>query len=471
MASVLIVDDDVEICRLFQRTIQRMGHTADLAHGIIDGIQAARNGEFDVILLDVLFPEGSSLDHIEDIRQVADPPEIIIMTGAGDPGGAEMALKAGVWDYLQKSVHFEAISLSLQRALDYRKEKQAARRIRPVALKRGRIVGDSKELLQCLDLVAQAAASDASVLVTGETGTGKELVAEAIHLNSRRSEGPFITVDCASLPKTLAESVLFGHVKGSFTGAHSNHVGLIESANGGTLFLDELGELNEELQKPFLRVLENKRFRPVGSSVEKASDFRIIAATNRNLPEMVASGEFREDLYFRIRSFAIEMPPLRDRKGDIPLIVGHCIDRYCRAHQIEPKGVSTDFLSTLRNYSWPGNVRELVNVVERAICVAVHQPTLYSTHLPVALRITAVKSNLSDDESGSSEDGTQPTVAALRTTMTYKEFRDQMSKQYLIGLLGTTRNNMKEACRVSGLSRARLYQLFKEFEISSKDPR
>jgi len=333
-----------------------------------------------------------------------------------------------------------------------------------MALDRSGIVGESPRIKTCLDLVAQVAGTDATVLITGETGTGKELFASAIHRNSPRGNQPFVVVDCAALPETIVESMLFGHEKGAFTGADRTREGLIKQAHGGTLFLDEVGELPLQVQKAFLRVLQERRFRPIGSKSEVESDFRLVSGTNRDLQKMVEEGSFRSDLLFRIRSFTIELPPLRERPRDIKDLAMHYLANLCERYSLGLKGFSPDFLEALLAYHWPGNVRELFHALERALAVARDEPTLFPIHLPDSIRIHLAAMLLSKKTAP----GPPRAETSLRpeSILPFKEFRETMDRQYLTHLISHTGRNIKEACRISGLSRSRLYELLKEYNIA-----
>jgi two-component system NtrC family response regulator len=338
-------------------------------------------------------------------------------------------------------------------------------------LKREGIIGESAKIRHCLDQVAQAAISDVTVLITGETGTGKELFASAIHDNSNRRDNNFVIVDCAALPETLVESTLFGHVKGAFTGADRDREGLIKQADKGTLFLDEIGELPMSVQKAFLRVLQEKRFRPVGGKEELKSDFRLVAATNRNLEQMIMEGRFRQDLLFRIQSFTISLPPLRERVQDIKELTLNIISKACERERIGIKGYSPEFMKTLEAYNWPGNVRELVNALEGAISKARYEPTLFPKHLSDQIRIDLARSTITDhtDRAGKSSDRNM-TSEFSRLLPTIKELRESVicenEKKYIMELLSVTKGDIKEACRIAGLGRARLYGLMKNYGIS-----
>jgi len=463
MARILIIDDDELICQSLSLVARQKGYEATSTFTLGEGLEKATTEPFDVVFLDVNMPDGNGLDFLSKLPKLPSSPEIIIITGYGDPHGAELAIKCGAWDYLEKGASVKEISLSLFRALQYREQKQVGSATNNVvSIKRDGIVGNSACLKECLELVAQAAISDSSVLITGETGTGKELFARAVHQNSNRSNKQFVVVDCAALPENLIEGMLFGHEKGAFTSADQAREGLILQADGGTLFLDEIGEMPLSLQKVFLRVLQEHRFRPVGSNRELESSFRLVTATNRNLNEMVESERFRSDLLFRISTFVIELPSVRERPEDIKELARYHSDRICEHYGTPTKEFSPDFLKMLAAYSWPGNVRELVNTLERTIASARFESTLFPKHLPIHLRIEVTKSAMKRESPSH-----QPTehVASFSLPQLH-EVRDSVyanaEKQYLHDLMALTDNNVAEACRVSGLSQSRLYALLKK---------
>jgi two-component system NtrC family response regulator len=322
----------------------------------------------------------------------------------------------------------------------------------------------------CLDSVAQAADSEANVLITGETGTGKELFARAIHENSPRADKNFVVVDCASLPEQLVESALFGHKKGAFTGAEKSASGLIKQADGGTLFLDEVGELTLTLQKAFLRVLQERRFRPVGSNKEVESNFRLEAATNRRLDQMVKKGQFRNDLLYRLQGVNIELPPLRERPEDIEELVVQYMTKICRSYGSEIKGISPDFFEALCAYKWPGNVRELISTLEGAVSEARHEPTLFVKHLPTYIRIHIARASADKRPKDHLIKSSKKSASPLSIPPRYRDFRESVlaeaEKKYLQNLIAFTHGSVKKACQISGLGRTRLYTLMKKNRIS-----
>ena len=467
MATILIIDDDTLMCDTMTRLIKRIGHDTLCAQTLRDGLALASSQPCDVVFLDVRMPDGNGLELLPTLDALPAAPEVIIMTGFGDPNGAELAIKSGAWDYIEKSSSIKEITLSLERALQYRQQKITVAGTRAVAaLKRQQIIGSSPKLAACLDLVAQAASSDVNVFLTGETGTGKELFARAVHENSSRARGNFVVVDCTALPETLVESLLFGHEKGSFTGAEKSRDGLVRQAHCGTLFLDEVGELPLMMQKAFLRVLQEHRFRPVGGSREIDSDFRLVAATNRNLEQMVERGQFREDLLFRLRSFVIELPPLRERPEDIQELARYYADLFCERYGLAPKGFSPEFINILLAFTWPGNVREFVHTMERVLAAARFEPTLFTKHLPTNIRIEVTRAAVEHD----SPLAPPASGGTVQNLLKLNDYRDAVyndaEKNYLYDLLALAGQNIPEACRVSGLSQSRLYALLKKHGIT-----
>ena len=467
MSKILIVDDDPLAREALARVVKKMGHEPVEAGSLASARGKLPEQAFDLVLCDVRMPDGSGLDILPEIRASSSAPEVIIVTGFGDPDGAELAIKKGAWDYIEKPLSVKAVMLCVERALQYRDKKRTA--ARPIALKVEGIVGASPKLRACLDTLAQAASSEANVLVTGETGTGKEVFAWAIHRNSARSGRNFVVVDCAALPETLVESTLFGHVRGAFTGADKPRDGLVRQADGGTLFLDEIGELSISIQKAFLRVLQEKRFRPVGGGQEVTSDFRLVAATNRQLEDLTRSGGFREDLLFRLRTLVIELPPLREMKEDIKELMLHYLVRFCEQYDLPMKAYSPDFLEGLLAYDWPGNIRELIQALEKAIVSAKEEPILFPKHLPDHIRIHLARASVLQKRVPAPASAKGQAVTDLALDL--KDYREaeltRIEKDYLSSLVRRTNGEVGEACRISGLSRSRLYTLLKKYGLKT----
>ena len=464
MANILIIDDDKGTCGAMSFLAAEIGHSVSYAFTLRDGLKRAELGGVDLVFLDVNMPDGSGLDILPKMRAAFDPPEVIIITGISGAAGAELAIKSGAWDYVQKPFSSHELMLLITRALQYREEKKKV----PLALKRECIVGNSRQIMECLDLVAHAALSEAHVLITGETGTGKELFARAIHKNSRRHKQGFVVVDCSALPASLVESTLFGHEKGAFTGADKPCTGMIKQADGGTLFLDEVGELPLSLQKNFLRVLQEQQFRPVGAKQELHSNFRLVAATNRDLGRMVQDGQFREDLLFRLRSITVHLPALRERPEDVKELTMHYVIKFCEQYGMEVKGFSPEFLNALLTYRWPGNARELRNTVEAMLSTtARYSSMLLPNHLPSDIRIELARSRFKDDH----PDGAPP-PKGHETSGTFPSlslFLQDSERQYLEDLMARTGWDAREACRLSGMSRSTLYEHLRKFKIRSPE--
>ena len=462
MAKVLAIDDDQQICLFYSEMLDQLGHSSTIAHDLQEAKEYLENSEFDLVLLDLELPDGNGLDVMPLLKQHRSPPEVIIITGTGDARGAELAFKYGAWDYVQKPFLLSEVSLPVTRALQYRQEKREPQSIIPLV--RPRILGESLQIRECLEELGKAAATDANVLLTGETGTGKEIFAKAIHENSKRASKPFIVVDCGALPEQLLESILFGHEKGAFTGADEKQTGLLVQADGGTLMLDEVGELPLSAQKAFLRTLQERIVRPIGGKREIPVNFRLVAATHQDLPAMVEKNLFREDLLYRIRTFEIPLPPLRERKEDIEEIAIKKLYELAKRYNLEVKAISPEFIKILHSYNWPGNVRELINVLEYVLAHAGNDPTLYPMHLPPEYRVSdltfgveqgaSALMNMTDSEFGDA-------LPALST------YRNTLEKNYLKQLIQQSYGDHKAACKISGISRSRLYGLLKKHDLPS----
>ncbi|MCG8620120.1 MAG: sigma-54 dependent transcriptional regulator [Desulfobacterales bacterium] len=461
MDKVLIIDDDEQICRFLCQSFQGMAVDADYRLSLSEGIARISKSSPSVLFLDVNLPDGNGIDAIRTIRQFPDPPEIIIITGSEDPDGAETAMHNKAWDYIPKRGSIANFKAALNRALEYRRQTHAA----PVpGLIRKNIIGDSRRLTHCIHQAAKASASDLPVIITGETGTGKEVFSKAIHDSSPRASGDFVVVDCAALPDHLVESTLFGHIKGAFTGADNTKLGLMALADRGTLFLDEVGELPLGVQMKFLRALQEKKFRPVGSKTEIRSDFRLICATHRDLPGMVAQKKFREDLYFRLFSAEIQLPPLKDRDDDISLLARHHLSRKARLTGAPAWKISPELTEELSLYAWPGNIRELINTLDLVCSDAGQGTTLFPHHLPPHIRAFNIREKLGTGTSAAapSRVAAGETAAPLST---FKAHMDKSKKAYLVSLLAMTDGNIQAACKCSGLSRAHLYRLLQQYEL------
>jgi len=466
VARILIIDDDEMFSELLDGVVSREGYETQCAYTLEEGLKQVQNGFFDVVFLDVNLPDGNGLEMLPCIREAPSSPEVIILTGMGTADGAELAINNGVWDYIQKPSSVHVMMLPLIRALQYREEKMKGKP--RVDLKLEGIVGNGPKIKSCYGLISEAAVTDVNVLITGETGTGKELFARAIHASSSRASRNFVVVDCAALQETLKESTLFGYEKGAFTGADQRREGLIKQADGGTLFLDEIGELPLAMQKSFLRVLQEHHFRPLGSINEIKSNFRLIAATNRDLEEMTRVGSFREDLLYRLQTLAIVLPPLREYPEDIGDIALYHIDKICKRNGLETKAVSPDFMDALVSYEWPGNVRELVNALERAIAASFSSPTLFQRHLPSSIRVKLARAALDVDPPFDEGAPLLPEQSLPKLKDLGERTYMEGQRNYLRQLMRIAAGDIELACRISDVGRTRLYDLLKKHNIPAR---
>lgn len=467
MNKIHIIDDDKQCCDLFAKRVDKMGFSYVISNDRKTGLEEIKEFQPDIVLLDVNLPDGSGLDIIEDVKDCVSSPEVIIITSESDINGAQIAINNGAWAYLDKVCSNDQFKLNIERALQFHMERQKKEKI--VSVDKCGLIGSSNNFQKCLDFLALASQSSANVLLHGETGTGKEQFATAIHNNSNRKNNRFVVIDCASLPENIVESVLFGHEKGAFTGADSKREGLLKQADGGTLFLDEVGEMPLNIQKSFLRALQERRFRPVGANSEVTSDFRLISATNRDLQAMVEEGTFRSDLLFRINSLSTKLPPLRERKDDVREITRYYAARFSNQMRIVEKGFDPGFFEVLEQYTWPGNVRELVNVIETSIVKAEDSPTLYEIHLPIEMRIKKIETSLPNRNIEKFESDFD-LINYEKDLPTLKDFwnsqKDKVEKQYLLKLREISEGNVENACKMADISRSRLYQLLKQHSMA-----
>lgn len=383
MASVLIIHERSDICHLLSPAIESHGHECFSLTSCDEALSILAGTTFDIVILDIDATPTPG-DTVHELAKAQCRPHVLVITSGCDPVILEQAIRAGAWDVICAPFTQDELGQAINRCLHHRRAKMDIRSHGDI--KRDAILGTSPCLEQCLEHIATAARSNVNILILGETGTGKELFANAIHENSNRAGSNFIVMDCTNIPKTLAESLLFGHERGSFTGAGESRDGLFRQADGGTIFLDEIGDLDIEVQKSLLRVLQERRFRPLSSKKEVASNFRLVAATNRNLAAMVKRGEFRKDLYHRLNTSVIQLPPLRERKEDILPIAAYHVRQICADHGCEDKEISYELHHALTLYDWPGNVRELINVLHATVQNGAGEFRLYPQHLPVDIR-------------------------------------------------------------------------------------
>ncbi|MDR2349698.1 MAG: sigma 54-interacting transcriptional regulator [Deltaproteobacteria bacterium] len=390
MGDILIIEDDLSLRELLEITFQQQGHSVSLAEDGNIGFDKAVANRFDLIISDIRMPGKSGLEVLQALRKMGKHTTFILISAYADKGTAVEAMHAGAYDLLPKPFKVEDLIATVDSALTHKnldKERQDLDEMVKTSQKFGRLIGSSPVMLPVYDMIKKASTTSTSILITGESGTGKELVARAIHDNSTRSEKEFVAINCGGMPEQLVESELFGHKKGSFTGAHTDKQGLMSVANGGTLFLDELAELTLPMQVKLLRVVQERAFRPLGGNVEQEVDLRFISATNKNLEQEIRANKFREDLYYRLNVINIRIPPLRERPEDIPVLAQYFLEKYSKQQNKDLRKLSTYALTLLSNYNFPGNVRELENIIERS--VALEQSNII---LPESLLLSGQKS-------------------------------------------------------------------------------
>ena len=369
---ILIVDDEPSMREMLKIVLRRDGYDVAVAANGTQAIDILKRERVDLLLSDIRMPDLSGVDVLRAAKEANRDVVAFMMTAYASTDTAVEAMRLGAADYFTKPFSMDEMRLKVRQQLDVLRLKQEN-----VLLKRAlntsnefcNIIGRSEAMLDLFKMVETIAKTNSTVLITGESGTGKDLVARAVHYNSLRRERPFVALNCGGLPETLLESELFGHMRGAFTGADSNKKGLVEVAEHGTIFLDEIGEMNQAMQVKLLRVLQDRRFRRLGGTEEVQADIRVIAATNQDLQKMVAEGRFREDLYYRINVIQVHLPPLRDRREDVPLLAEHFLEKYTKAAGKQVRGISHEAQELLAEYAWPGNVRELENVIERAVAL------------------------------------------------------------------------------------------------------
>ena len=395
---VVVIDDEVNAAAALETLLREDGYQVARAHDAREGLLLLEKEEPDVVLTDLRMPGMDGIELLSKIKQIRPETMVILMTAYGTVKTAVRAMKLGAEDYLGKPIDVEELEVILQKAIEKKGLVEETKNLRARLEHKYRfdnLVGESPEMLTVFKAIRQVAPSSASVLLLGESGTGKELFAQALHQNSPRRHKPFVRVACAALPETLLESELFGHERGSFTGAISTRAGRFEAAEGGTLFLDEIGDITPTVQVKLLRFLEEREFERVGGNKTYKVDVRIVAATHRDLKKKLEDGSFREDLYYRLNVIEIHIPPLRMRPGDIPLLAQHFLHKYAQANGKEIEGISDEVTVLLLAHPWPGNVRELENAMERAVVLAT-TPTLGALHFPTLRKVSPELSAAAD---------------------------------------------------------------------------
>ncbi|MCH8836481.1 MAG: sigma-54-dependent Fis family transcriptional regulator [Candidatus Marinimicrobia bacterium] len=445
--SILVVDDDNYIRLFLQETLEGKGYRVELAEDGKAALAKVKAEPPDLVLTDLKMPKMDGLELLQAINKLDQPPGVIIITAYGTVETAVKAMKEGAFDYLTKPFSITEIESRLSRYFEINSLRRENRHLKEQLQAQAVItdmIGQSREILDVMQVVEMVSRSDAPVFIQGESGTGKELVATAVHRSSDRADRPFLQLNCAAIPENLMESTLFGHIQGSFTGASKTTKGIFEEADGGTLLLDEISEISPGMQAKLLRVLQEQQFTKVGSHKPIDVNVRIVATSNRDIQALVREGQFREDLFYRLNVVPILVPPLRDRKDDIPILLDHFLDLFCRKYGQPKKTISTDTRRQLEHYGWPGNVREMKNSTERAILFAGDLPQLEMEHFfPSSSRET---SSLASDFTGSN------TIA-------------EVEKQAILATLEGTGNNRTQAARILDISVKTLRNKLKSYEI------
>jgi len=423
-----------------------------------EGLALAERDGPDLVLLDVKMPGMDGIEVLERLRSMNDALPVVVISGHGTISTAVEATKKGAFDFIEKPFASERVLVSLRNALDQGRLRDENRTLKRVVEVRHQLIGESSGLKQVMAAVGRAAPTNATVLIQGESGVGKELVARTIHRNSLRSRERFVQVNCAAIPEELIESELFGHEKGSFTGATEKQVGKFEQADRGTIFLDEIGDMSAKTQAKVLRVLQEGEVERLGSARTIKVDVRVIAATNKNLEEEIEKGRFREDLYFRLAVIPISVPPLRERPEDIPLLVRHYMDYFSRENNVRPKRISQAALDVLQRSRWKGNIRELRNTVER-VHIMTSGDTIDVADLPDSLRSPAT-GGLALPKPGS--DGESTKAGTLR------EFKDNAERAFLVGKLRENGWNISKTAEVIDTPRSNLYKKLEQYQISQE---
>jgi len=460
MRSILVVDDEPGIRQSLTSVLQDEGYEVAAVESGEDCLGWLSKKRAEVVMLDIWLPGMDGLEALEKIQTLEDPPVVIMISGHGAIETAVRATKLGAFDFIEKPLSIEKTLLILKHAFEQLQLAAQNRSLREELHGQYRIIGDSIPMKALRQQLALAAPTQGRVLVYGESGTGKELVVHALHEMSKRADKPFVEVNCAAIPEELIESELFGHVKGSFTGAVEDKTGKFEQAHGGTLFLDEVGDMSLRTQSKVLRVIEEQRFTPIGTAKNLTVDVRVIAATNKNLDEEIQKGNFREDLFYRLNVIPFFVPPLREHRDDIPTLAHYFLSEFARAYGRKPKHLSEAALEILMRYRWPGNVRELKNLVERMVIMGAGD-VIEVRHLPPGLQQDTARVRIASSSAGS---GTRSSSGGFSSL---QEARAAYERDYILRKLEENHGNMSRTAEVLGLERSHLYRKMKSLGIAA----
>ncbi|RKY87851.1 hypothetical protein DRQ11_05240 [candidate division KSB1 bacterium] len=456
--TILVVDDEEDFLNVVKDMIKKWDYDVDGALTGYEALQRMSLYHYDLVLLDIIMPLIDGLETLKRIRKITREVPVIVLTGDGRIDTAVEAMKIGAHDYITKPIDWNRLKFAVKNAISIRNLRKEISQLKTQLRNKdgySNIIGHSAKMCEVYQALERVIDSDVTVIIRGESGTGKELLARAIHFNGPRRDHPFVVVNCAAIPESLLESELFGHEKGSFTGAIAKRIGKFEQAHKGTIFLDEIGEMSKPTQAKILRVLQEKRFERIGGTQSVEVDVRVISATNKNLEEEVRRGNFREDLYYRISVYPITLPPLRERKEDIPELVAYFLDKFNRKLKRRIRSVSDRALECFLNYKWPGNIRELENILERSMLNCTGD-TLLPEHLPITL--TAFNSPALAN--GFAVDFTKA-IALAREIPTWEEVEREVCRL----ALKLTNSNISEAALRLQIGRTTLYRKLKKYNI------
>ncbi len=465
--TILIIDDEASIRDALDGALSDEGYRILKAHQATSGIELALKHGPDLILLDIWMPEMDGLTALQELKKRGVEAPIIIMSGHGNIETAVKATKLGAFDFMEKPIELDRLLVLIRNALSARDLIEENQALRKQISGRRPLIGDSPSMKLVQDLIKRVSPTSGSVLITGENGTGKEVVAQTIHALSSRFKKPFIEVNCAAIPEELIESELFGHEKGAFTGATQLRRGRFDLADHGTLFLDEIGDMSLKTQAKILRILQEQKFERVGGHDTHSVDVRIIAATNKDLKQEISKGAFREDLYFRLNVVRIHVPALRDRKEDIPMLCDYFLNEFAQVHNKKKRVITKEALTVLQNHPWPGNVRELRNLIERLVILqGTQDEDLTVTHDELSLHLGDAAFNPSHPGIGSGE-GSPKGVVALSSGQSLKDAKVEFEREYIIQALKENDWNISKTAQVLGIERSYLHRRMKSFGIET----
>jgi DNA-binding NtrC family response regulator len=461
-ARILVIDDEEIVLRSCQRILADDAHTVEVASDSVEGLRRVDEGAYDVIVLDIKMPHMDGIEVLRDVKERHPDIEVIMVTGLSEVQTAVRAMKLGAFDYLSKPFEPDLLKHVVERALERRhlmRENRALKFEVGTKYRFDNIIGTSAPIHAVFKLIAQCAPTNATVLITGESGTGKEMIARAIHYNSLRADKPFVAVDCNTLNEELFESELFGHVKGAFTGAVAAKRGLLEVAAGGTLFFDEFGNVPMSTQAKLLRMIQEREFRAVGSTATLTANVRLIAATNKDLKVLVGEGRFREDLYYRINVFPIQVPPLRERRADIPALAFHFLKGFCEELGKPPCEISDSAMSLLVNHDWPGNVRQLENTMQRAAILA-------ADHVIRVVHIISVLDGTLELDHAVPRSGEE--LKRVKKLVREKSV-EEIERRFVQEALRRNHSNVTRSAEETGMQRSNFQALMKKYRIRVLD--